>query len=428
VLQCRQVRDAPFAAKPLLVAPLIAIPGVAEVGTAALGTSTGVFLMLAAMLVWTARTVPPISRVAFGGLLYGMAAASRYDLVLFGPALLLVSCVQIRPTGQVQVRLNFAAVVAVSIGLAVFFTNQWAMTAPINAALGYDIDGSTGVGNAAFNYPKLLNYWAALQTFAPLALLAMVTAGAFWPDAEPVGSEDSPSVPRLESLLAVTGLTITLGWLLRAPIPHLRYVYPALICFAFLGVIYFKNTIQAVTTQGSNRHWFLCQIMALVCVISSSGTTLRSIVMADSDMASWEWSREVPFDYYRRFVAQPQQTEIADYIKNALPADAIIYSHVPYALRYLTNRPIAALERAAVQNKPSDKVKSYLVLTPASGTYLYMNPTLSAWLQSSAVLQKEIGRYSVYQLPPDIENNIKIFNLSRTNYEGHPNSQRWIGR
>jgi hypothetical protein len=428
VLRCSPVRNAPASMQWLLAAPLIAIPGVAEVGTAALGTSTGVFFMLSALLLWSANSLSLAARVVFGGLFYGAAASSRYDLVLVGPALLLVSCLQLQPTGRVNARLNYGALTFVTIGFAVFLVNQWAMNPPVNEALGYDVSGAAGVSGAAFNYPKLLNHWAGLQAFTPLALITLIITGAYWSRPEVEGQQHSQSTPRFESLLAVTGCTLLIGWLLRAPIPHLRYLFPALFCFATLAVICLKNAASLAMEQGSAKQWFLCQLIALACVVGSLGTSLRSIVMADSDIASWEWSREVPFDYYRRFVASSQQKDAANYINNVIPPDSIIYSHVPYALRYMTNRAIVDIDRPAFNKINNVSLRRYLVLTPSVGTYLYMNPKFATWLQTNAVLQAEMGRYSFYLLPPGGDNEIKALNLVRTNYEGHPNSKRWFGR
>ena len=196
----RHNKVAPASIKWLMLAPLIAIPGAAEVGTAALGTSTGLFLMIAAMLVWTSPERSLGMRVIGGGLLYGLAAASRFELVLFGPAVLIASCVALTSSGKLTFRLNLPAWGFAAIGVSVFLLNQWLMSLPTNAMLEASVGASTGLDGWGLNYPKLLNQWAAASAFAPLALLAVLAASAFW--MAPAADETARrQVPRLEPLL-----------------------------------------------------------------------------------------------------------------------------------------------------------------------------------------------------------------------------------
>ncbi|TMH06139.1 MAG: hypothetical protein E6H65_19955, partial [Betaproteobacteria bacterium] len=179
VLKRRAGKETPASIDWLMLAPLIAIPGAIEVGTAALGTSVGLFLMLAAMHVWTAQSASLGVRVVSGGLLYGLAAASRFDLVLFGPAVLMASCLRVAPSGRLDVRLNPPAWAFVLIGGAVFLLNQWLMSLPADAISAEKFGASTGLGGWALNYPKLLNHWATLTTFAPFSLFALMAVSAF---------------------------------------------------------------------------------------------------------------------------------------------------------------------------------------------------------------------------------------------------------
>lgn len=417
----------PASVKWLMLTPLIAIPGTAEVGTAALGTSIGLLLMVAAMVVWTTPGASLAKRVIGGGLLYGLAAASRFDLVLFGPAVLWVSCLRLTPTGRLELRLNLPAWAFVGIGVSVFMLNQWVMSQPANAMLAENIGASTGLGGWALNYPKLLNHWSTLNAYAPLSLLALMVLSAFWL-APADGLTAYPEIPRFESLLAITGLVLLAGWLFRAPIAHLRYAFPALFCFAALGAIGLQRFAVQSFADGTGRQWLLCQCLGLVFVIGSIGTTTRSLVMSDSDYVSWEWTHEMPYDYFRRFEARQHQREVAAFLRDELASDARLYSYVPYALRYLTERPVVAVDRPLQPDRATQYSNRYLVLTPAVGTYFYMNPKTADWLHTNAKLTKQIGRYSVYQLPPGSDSDLENMQLRRTNYEHHPGSSPWFGR
>ena len=423
----------PASARWAMAAPLVAVPGAAEVGTAALGTSMGLCLMLAALTLWASTRAALGWRVAGGGLLYGLAAAARFDLVLVGPAVLLASSVRLTGERHVELRLNRGAWAFVAIGITLFLLNQWLMGLSANAMAGIEVSAATGLDPWSLNYPKQLNQWFTLTTFAPLAWLAVMTISAFWwPQATAATRGANPTdAPRFETLLAVTGAVLLAAWLVRAPIPHLRYAFPALFCFAALAAFGLRGLLVRALASGSTRHVLLCHCAALACVLGSIGTTTRSLVMSDSDYASWEWTHEMPFDYFRRFEARQHQQDAAAFLRDQLPADARIYSHVPYALRYLTHRPVVAIDKVLVTNAAdaaATHAQRYLVLTPAIGTYFSMRPESAMWVLAQAPLIKQIGRYSIYKLPAGTDADLSHLQLSRSSYDGHPASVVWFGR
>lgn len=420
----------PAAARWVMLAPLVAVPGAAEVGTAALGTSMGLCLMLAALTVWASTRAALAWRVTGGGLLYGLAAAARFDLVLVGPAVLLASSVRLTPERRIALRLNFGAWAFVAIGIALFLLNQWVMSLPANAMPAAEVSSATGLDPWSLNYPKQLNQWFTLTTLAPLSWLAVMTVSAFWwPQAAAATTAASPTdAPRFETLLAVTGAVLLAAWLVRAPIPHLRYAFPALFCFAALAAFGLRELLVRALASGSMRHVLLCHCVALAFVFGSIGTTTRSLVMSDSDYASWEWTHEMPFDYFRRFEARQHQQEAAAYLRDQMPADARLYSYVPYALRYLTSRPVVAIDRAPLADAAVPHAQRYLVLTPAIGTYFSMKPESATWILAQAPLVKQIGRYSIYKLPAGTDADLSNLRLSRSSYDGHPGSVAWFGR
>ena len=411
----------------LMLAPLVAVPGAAEVGTAALGTSMGLLLMLASLSVWAAPQAALVWRVVGGGLLYGLAAAARFDLVLVGPAVLLASSLRLTAERRLELHLNLGAWAFVAIGVALFLLNQWAMSLPANAMAANEVSASAGLDPWSLNYPKQLNQWFTLTMLAPLPWLAVMTISAFWwPHAATAASR--ADAPRFETLLAATGAVLLAAWLVRAPIPHLRYAFPALFCFAALAAFGLRELLGRALASGSTRHVLLCHGVGLACVLGSIGTTTRSLVMSDSDYASWEWTHEMPFDYFRRFEARQHQQEAAAFLRDQLPADTRLYSYVPYALRYLTNRPVVAIDKAPVADAGVSHAQRYLVLTPAIGTYFSMKPESAMWIVAQAPLVKQIGRYSIYKLPAGNDADLANLKLSRSNYDGHPASVAWFGR
>jgi hypothetical protein len=87
-------------------------------------------------------------------------------------------------------------------------------------------------------------------------------------------------------------------------------------------------------------------LLATAFLAGGIGETLRSVVLGEGDYLSWEWSREMGLDYFRRFQAVRDQWAAAEYVKNQIPTDAMVFSTIqPYALRYLTHRPIIDLSK-----------------------------------------------------------------------------------
>lgn len=412
----------------LVLAPVLAFPGVAEIGTAALGTSAGLFFMMAALSTWSHPSVSLATRIVGTGVLYGLAAASRFDLVLVGPALVLASSFRSAPDRRVDLRFDPGAIAALAIGGAIFIANQWVMSLPANAVVVANVAGSTGLSGVKFDYPKLLNAWATAATIAPLAFLVLLAVGAFWRDPVLSAASTTRRTPSFEALLAATGVVLFAGWLFRAPIPHLRYLLPSLFCFAVLGGLTLSRVAAAAASRGNLRQLLLCTLLALACMVGGIAATLRSLVMSDSDYASWEWANEMPFDYFRRFEARGEQARIAAFLRDELPAEARIYGYLPYALRYLARRPIVAVDLGFEPTDQQVRSQRFVVLSPAVGTYLYLNAGAQGWLLENAVLHKEIGRYSVYRLHDGPDSALNKLKPLRTNYEGHPASKAWFGR
>jgi len=120
------------------------------------------------------------------------------------------------------------------------------------------------------------------------------------------------------------------------------------------------------------------------------------------------------------------QSAAAEHLRNEIPPDAIVLSYVPFTLRYLADRPVVSAGDTDLSG-PRDR-KTYLVLTPAVGTYFSLSPEAFAWIETHGKLHAQFGRYSFYELPDGPPSDSNLLRVSRTNYEGHPLSRTWFGR
>ncbi len=411
------------------LAVLISVPGLAEVGTAALGTSVGLLLMLASMVVWCSSSASVSTRVVLGGLLYGLAAASRFELVMFGPAVMLASGVCFTKSGRLKVRIDIPSLAFAGLGIAVFLVNLWIMSLAPVAMANVAIERVTGISGWSPDYPTILNRWAVLSGFAPPMLLAVLAiSGIMAARATPAAGGNASSVS-FEVLLVVTGLLLLATWFLHAPAPNLRYAIPGLFCLAATGALAVQRLASTYLESGAGSRLLACQCLGLVCACGAVASLTRSVVLSDSDYLSWEWSHEMAFDYFRRFESQADQRRVADYIRDRLDPDARLYSTLPYALRYMTGRPVVDITRLDPQAATSQvrHDKRYFVLSPATGTYFQLRPESAIWIGQNMRLVMQFGRYSIYRLAAGVDKDMSNIKVDSRNYWGHPESSPWFG-
>ena len=424
-------------------------------GATALGTTTGVLLLVGAATLWFRPGAPGAKRVVFCGVLFGLAAGSRFDLCLFAPAFLLISCFDRNSSGRISLRFPIQEMAVAILALGIFVANVVLLPsltpdAVTTANLARLMEGTGTTSPIAFlDYPRQLNKVLIGQSFAPLVLLILASLLPFWNQG--AGSVGKTPVSRFQLFLLAAGWTFWCGWFFQAPIPHLRYAWPALVCFAILAGHGLASLYR--NAQAANKPLHALGLLTIAAALVLGGTlgTFRSVVMGESNYISWEWSREMPADYFRRFQHLKDQRDTMDFLRQ-LPEDAtIICFDVPYTYRYLTHRPIIAmkeyrtapkkqetvalLQQAArpgrlpvpptIELQHDEPVVVYLVMPPAIGTYLQLPREGFQWVGSNGDLAAQFGRYSVYELRTPLPRDVEFLRPIRLNYRGHPKSIPW---
>ena len=286
--------------------------------------------------------------------------------------------------------------------------------------------GVTGIASSFLNYPFVLNRVSLGIGFFPPALIVVCVAGFIWRARGEELVANSLKTERFMTLLFITGVVLWTSWMLRSPIPHLRYIWPALACFAILLGFLLVQLLLSALESGEWKKVVFCQVIALVLIMTGIAGSTRNIVMGETNYMSWEWSGEMSRDYFRRFQHVQDQTAAYAYIKNDIPANAAILFYVPYGLRYKTGRAI--LDGHADLPNTTNGGTFYLVLTPDIGTYLYMDPGSFTWIAENSDLRAQFGRYSIYELRSLPPAGSGLLRMPRTNYVGHPLSKNWFGR
>ncbi|MFO0907079.1 MAG: hypothetical protein U0794_01715 [Isosphaeraceae bacterium] len=436
VLDARR-RGATGAVMLLAVAPLIGLIGTAEIGTSALGTTMSTSLLFAGMVVWSgvdggAAGKVEVWRVVATGLLLGLAAAARPDAIAAVPAVYLLALLSAPTLRSPSSWLPWGTLAVMFIAVAMLVANLQAhrsFTPEVaRLPLEYAAD-QTGMSSSLLSlvtvYPFTLNRWFAGESFVALPWLVIAS---FAPFLVRLGEETHPARRRFHLILLFTGWSVWLAWHLRTPIPHLRYLWIGLACFAVLTGDALVHGYARGCRAGRNGIGVVCLLVGLGFVTTGLGSGVRSLVMADSDYASWEWSREMGADFFRRFVAGSDQRAATAYLRDRLPeGDVVVCFDVPYLFRYFTDRD--TFDLGELRRKPPPRPgRAHLILTPAVGTYFYLSPSGYEWIAKNTRLEAEFGRYSIYEV--DLARLVEAgsaIEAARSNYRGHPLSARWLG-
>jgi hypothetical protein len=146
--------------------------------------------------------------------------------------------------------------------------------------------------------------------------------------------------------------------------------------------------------------------------------------MGEQDYLARERAGEMMLDYFRRFQHRKDQEATAQYLANSIPRDDTIVSlDQPFALCYLTGRPIVYASALAGRPRPTKPV--HLLVSQLVGTAFYLAPESYRWIREHAQLEAEFGRYAIYALPGGLPDDLSLLEVKRTSYVGHPGGEVW---
>jgi hypothetical protein len=254
----------------------------------------------------------------------------------------------------------------------------------------------TGMRAAVFDYPRLLNKWVIGESFMSPALLVLATL-IVWVTLR--GSKNPAS--SASAVLIVSGWLLWLAWMTRSPLAHLRYLWPALACFA----VVLGTGLARLHAWGVSRDEpaprLAALVLALSCVVTGLGSTLRALAHGEGNILSWEWSRETPIDYFRRFQHLHDQRAAAQFLRDHANDDQTIgVLGLDMELRYLTGRRLIPLKTLGDNNawKDPQHLPRRLVLTPMIGSYMYLTPAGYRWIEENCTLEAQFGHYCFYRV------------------------------
>jgi len=373
-----------------LLAPcvLLAVPGTLGLGSAAFAVVPATLLLFWGVLAWSER--PGLPSALLAGALFGLATASRTNIGLILPLLLAVAAAHSDRKQELP-----RALAATAVGAALFVACFAALALVGDTSTDITLSRAvfvTGIGSD-LGLRQLLQKWVIANGFLWLPLLAAATLAAL------ALGRRSPALARATGLLAGFGWCAWGAWLVIAPLPHLRYLWPALASFAaLLGL-----GLAALHEWGRERSRADVRVAALAlgvtCLMTGNATTYRNLALGDLNFLTWEWAEATPLSARADFRLARQQRRMANALR-ALPDDAAIAAlDFGLELEFLSGRPVPPLAGFMNDGRwQTDDLPRRLVTTTHLGRRGHLDPRATAWLRAHCELEARFGPYALWRV------------------------------
>jgi hypothetical protein len=280
---------------------------------------------------------------------------------------------------------------------------------------------SSGVGHSrTLDYPFMLNKMVVAQAFLPFLLAVTVTAiGLGWAARKPRPSR--AALPAWAALLAFGWVALAL-WLLRAPHPHLRYLWPAAAAFFIAAGLGLAALYQQGQTQGRPAQRVLALGLGLACAVTGVLGGVRPLVHGESSMLSWEWAGESALTYFTRFRHVGHQRRAAQYLRqHVAPDERVLALGLDRQLGYLAERDVVEIPQLVARDRwrPAALPRRAL-LGPLTGNYLGLQDDARHWIEANCVLEAQFGPYVFYKVTGAYPAEPAMFLPTTALYPGHP--------
>lgn len=366
----------------LLLAVVLGVWGTIKLGSTAFGAVPGMLLLLLGVYFW-GELQQNWKRWLLCGALFGCAAATRLNLIAIFPALLIA--VAFQPDRRKD------AVVICFFGALIYGLNLLLMMgiSPISTAefVHFTVD-FTEMNSLWIDYPRFLNKWVVVNGFLPMYLMVGATAYAFW--------SERPS-KNVMQLLVVFGWVHWVAWMLKAPIPHQRYFWPTILSFT----IVLGDALASLFEWGKAQERKEVCYAVIGCVVGvlvmGGGDAFRSLVHGETNLLSWEGSREVPISYFHAFDHLHEQKQMAEYLREHVAEDEeIAVMGYNMELEFLSGRKIVPLEY--YRNNPEAQLPKRVLSTPMIGTFYRLQPECIVWCKKNLKPEVRYGGYVLYRV------------------------------
>jgi len=389
----------------IVASSILIVHGLFMLGGQAYGEVLATTLVFSGALLWA--ELPPGSwrRPLLSGLVLGLAAATRLNCL---PAFLAIGVTWITGRGVRKTEFRDAAIAA-GTGLAAFAA-QWTLFVLLarDPLAPSEWMGDFGVASPpeplGYMIPKRLGYYIIAQDHLALVLSVGITvAWTCW-------ARRRVADPRAGDVLLAFAWIEGLAWLAKAPIPHLRYLWPSLASFAAVGGLSLAAAFRAAVEADSRTLQRAVLGVALAGAVSGYLEGGRILLHGESDLLSFEYQRAThPTLQYGPFKHLLAQREMVRLLQTLPPGQGIATFTFDTALAFETRRPILPIHCSYLEQyhyylpqarKDRSNYPRWLVVTPMVNRFpdSYFTPRLHEWVGKNCRLEAKCGPYVLYEV------------------------------
>ena len=380
----RQVKDRMLAMAG--TALFAAAPGFLLQASLATSEIVATTTFLLATLFWIRYGHRSFGMALLGGVLFGLACATRMTCLSMLPAILVWSML-----ARQGWRARFVyPVLAVAMAVLVFVAFKAVYVAAFGdtrlsqlmAALG----SGSGVSVPFEGIEMRLNYLVVADGVIPvLAILALV--GWFMSRLDE-GKEDRGTI-ELCGFLLLAGAAGWFAWVLKAPIPHIRYLWPAIPLLWLTAILLGMSALSRST-------WTQTVVMThvvLILMCAAQGLlNMRMLAVGDSLALVYEFARGTRLATPTNFFAPRKSQETMAGLMASLPPSANVYAlaeEAAYPMAFLSGRPVKSIRKSTEAS-----AEDYVLVQP-SDYYRRTNWDLIGWVQGNTTLMAQHGKYEL---------------------------------
>jgi hypothetical protein len=413
----------------ILVSVMVATPGI-TILAATYATLPAFFVALLVILFWQLDYKYDIQRYIICGLLTGVAAATRFELVFLILSVLIAGIIREFFLEGVDHKIS-NKIVNIFTYLSLSFTSFILLVLGFrsltpNEVITPDVEHvARAVGIAQGLLPKLsfklLNSWIITESYIPYSFFILATLFSIFC----FYHKPLHFLRQTVIILTILGWGILIVFVFYSPNLHLRYIWLSIAPIYLVlgsGVAYLYGW-----SCRNNNNFFRLASLAFVfsLLLTNFVSGIRSIMQGNGDIISFEWERSDTVNIYRPFQNYRDQRDISNYIKSNIPSEEDIgVIDNDYALHYLSKHPIYPLKRyKSDDGKQWSTVglPPYLLVTPLAEM---LTPDAYNWVANNTALEVQFGGYSLYKVL-DNYSYIDPQKLKSSGSQIRPKSQLW---
>jgi len=392
---------------------VVAVPGTLTIAVQAYGVVPATLLLFYGARLWQWAFERNSWRMAVAaGFLFGLAAATRLNFLVI--VLAIGVCLLLRPRDLLKNwRLPLLVLVFTgSVFASCFLTLNLFVSGEAFGPFRLAALSSGFLSSQPVNFALLLNKWELSYRLMPLPLWVAGSLAVHWS-----AKRTRVCSMQLELLIAFAW-ALWLVWMIKAPIAHLRYVWPALFLFAMFAGISLAQLFDWAGREKLQHVRIGLLVTSVAFLVWTGGITLRQWILGDTNLLSWEYAGQMQLESYLSPKNSQDQRRVLEYLETQVKGDEWIgVVGASLELGFLSDKKIIPVSRVLDNTvQVSLPPPKFLILTPFIGRYTHLSSYAAHWIEENCELDKQDGRYVIYRLKPGVVLDPVLLKIDRRPY------------